>query len=603
MLLPVLLLFSFLLSGAQAQPQVTATARLSSDTLVPGQAATLTITVVIAPGLHINSFQPLEEFLVPTTITFKSQSGLSLGQVKYPVPEKMKFPFSENEMAVYAGTITISAQVTPAGDRVKSPGTITGTLRLQACSNVSCFAPQNIAFQAPFVFKAPAVQPPAPAPVAMDQTPAPVPAIAETTPVEIVDTPATGALTNEEQRANAVLGRGLLYALVAFFLFGMALNLTPCVYPVIPITISFFAQGAKPGQPRQWLPPLFYMLGIALVFALLGLVSSLAGKQWGFLFQSTWFVVAVAMVLLVMAASMFGAFEITVPSFLLTRASQVRQGAAGSLVMGLLVGFLIAPCAAGIIVGLVGLVAKLGLVVQGTLLFFAMGLGLGLPYLVLAMFSAGLSSLPRSGMWMVWVKKIFGLVLVGLALYFLLPQVKRAYNVHYMMFGVLTIFSGLYLGFLDHLPGIKRTFTIIRSVTGVLIVLVGLWLVHASTTPPRTTPDWIYYKGQPLTELQTPGRPLLLDFYAEWCTPCKKMDRVTFGDPRVLDAARNWTFVKVDCTQPDATLKQLQNDLRVSGYPTVILIGRDGVERVDLRMVEYTGPLTMLERLRQAEAP
>ena len=150
---------------------------------------------------------------------------------------------------------------------------------------------------------------------------------------------------------------------------------------------------------------LFYVIDIAAIFAVLGLISGLAGKQWGAQFQEPWFVVAITVVILAMAASMFGAFEITVPAWLTSRLGKSREGNIGALVMGLTVGVVIAPCAAGIIIGLVGLVAKMGIVVKGTLLFFIMGLGLGLPYLFLATFSGLLNRLPQSGMWMVWVRK------------------------------------------------------------------------------------------------------------------------------------------------------------------------------------------------------
>jgi thiol:disulfide interchange protein DsbD len=410
----------------------------------------------------------------------------------------------------------------------------------------------------------------------------------------------TTSLTSDELRAKEIIERGLVYALLAFFLFGLALNLTPCVYPVIPMTVSFFSgQGERKRQAMFFLAS-SYVLGIAIIFSLLGLISGLAGKQWGFLFQSTWFVIVIAMIILSMAASMFGAFEITVPSFLMRHLGKSRQGVIGSFLMGLTVGVVIAPCAAGIIIGLVGIVARLGIVAKGALLFFVMGLGLGLPYLFLAMFSGFMNRLPKSGMWMVWIRKLFGLLLIGVAIYFLLPQAKQINDQQGFYLGVLGIFGGLLLGFLERGEGYPRSFKIIRGIFGVLLILSGALLVNAALRPEPPAIDWVYHRGQSIEQLQEKNRPLLIDFYADWCAACSELDRKTFRDKKVVEKATEFVMVKVDCTSPDNKCTALTEKFRVSGLPTVVFINSKGEEIHGLRAVGFLGPAEMLGKMEEA---
>jgi thiol:disulfide interchange protein DsbD len=348
---------------------------------------------------------------------------------------------------------------------------------------------------------------------------------------------------------------------------------------------------------------IFYVLGIAIVFSALGLLSGLAGRQWGFLFQNTWFVIFITVIILAMAASMFGAFEITVPSFIMTRAGKGRRGFAGSFVMGLTAGVVIAPCAAGIVMGLVGIIAKLGLVIKGTLLFFAMVLGLGLPYLFLALFSGMMNKLPQAGMWMVWIRKLFGVLLVGVALYFLIPQAKQLHDQLGFYMGVLGIFGGILLGFLDQNQGYTRGFKVLRSVAGCVMIVVGIGMVNGALHDEDIRIDWTLYQSGILEKVAADDKPCLIDFYADWCIACRELDTRTFSNEDVAALAETFVMLRVDCTAPSPELRRVMKRFRVSGLPTIIFLDKEGEEVRDLRVVGFVEPDDMLKRMEKTLSP
>ena len=229
-----------------------------------------------------------------------------------------------------------------------------------------------------------------------------------------------------------------------------------------------------------------------------------------------------------------------------------------------------------------------------------MGLGLGLPYLFLAMFSGLMNRLPKSGMWMVWIRKLFGLLLIGVAIYFLLPQAKQINDQQGFYLGVLGIFGGLLLGFLERGEGYPRSFKIIRGIFGVLLILSGALLVNAALQPEPRGIDWVYYRGQSIEQLQEKNRPLLIDFYADWCAACKELDRKTFRDKKVVEKATEFVMVRVDCTSPDNKCTALTQKFRVSGLPTVVFINSKGEEIHGLRAVGFLGPAEMLRKMDEA---
>ena len=580
-------LFSCPCSGQNAESSqehqesdwLTVKAHISHETIHPGKSFHIALEAAIKKGLHIHSHDPGDEFLVPTIVEFGKTDGITYSPVSYPNAVFRSFAFSKRKLSVYEGKTVFFAQGTVSEEMPETTATVSGTLSYQACDDRACFMPTSVRFEAPLEI------------VGKDQ------------PVRLRDNPVfqqQASWSTEESHAKEVIEKGLIYAVAAFFVFGLALNLTPCVYPVIPMTIAFFGGQGEEKKGRTFILAMYYVMGIAIVFSVLGLISSMAGQQWGFMFQNPWFVIVMAMIILSLATSMFGAFEIRVPAFLMTYSGKARKGIVGSLVMGLTVGLVIAPCAAGIIIGLIGIVAKLGIVVKGTLLFFVMGLGLGLPYLFLAVFSGLLSRLPKSGMWMVWIRKLFGVLLIGVALYFLIPQGKQAHSQQGFYLGVLAVFGGIFLGFLESGQGYSRIFKTVRAVVGLIFIVAGGFAVNQAFHAKAETIAWVPYTNQSLEQLSKGNKPILIDFYADWCGACRELDNKTFSDAEVAKTADAFVMVKADFTSPDPDRQALLEKFKVSGLPTIVFIGTDGTILHHLRIVGFLGPKDMLQRMESA---
>lgn len=397
--------------------------------------------------------------------------------------------------------------------------------------------------------------------------------------------------------STALSRYGLAAALGSAFVVGLMTAATPCVYPMIAITVSVFGARRETRARAMWLSTAF-VLGLAALFVPLGLFAGLTGTVAGRLAGSAWVQGFEAVLMLGMALNMFGLFEISLPSSLQDRLSLVGGlGARGAFLVGFATGPIAAPCATAGLVGILDYVFQQRDVAGGGLALFAYSLGLGLPFWLVGSLSLGL---PKPGLWMDRVKSVFGVVLVVLGLYYLrhiFPAIAAPPSAFptSSWFFVALVAAGLALGAV-HLSlkdgtGVQRA----RKVAGVALAAVGgLWLV--AYEPPAPTIAWI----APTTDLPAIARqrhqPMLVDFGATWCAACEELLRHTFSDEAVRREARRFVTVKVDATESTPLIDALQARHRVRGLPTVLLIDSHGREVG--RVSEFVPAPRMLELMR-----
>jgi len=406
--------------------------------------------------------------------------------------------------------------------------------------------------------------------------------------------PLTDASVGAEEQAP-LEGWSMLWTLVAVFAGGMALNLTPCIYPLIPITVSYFAgrAGRRPG--RLLLHGLAYLAGLAAANSSLGVIAALSGSLMGEALRHPGVLVAVAGVLLGLAGSLFGMWEFRLPGSVTAAASKPRAGYVGSLLMGLTLGIVAAPCIGPFVLGLLTWVAGIGSPWLGFVVFFTLSLGLGLPLFVLALFSGRVEHLPRSGEWMIWMRKLMGWVLVFMAVYFVRPVVPETLGI--LLLSGAALAAGLHLGWIEGTGPGSRGFEWLRAAAGIgglvmAAVLLGTWL----SSGPGVA--WQTYSEARRTEARESGRAMVIDFSAAWCSPCLAMDRITFHDPAVVErTASEAVMVKVDLTRrKDPIQEGLIKEFDIKGVPTIVFLDHEGKERRHLRAVNYLSADQFLSR-------
>jgi thioredoxin:protein disulfide reductase len=412
--------------------------------------------------------------------------------------------------------------------------------------------------------------------------------------------PAGLAQSSEAPKAPGPLqGRAMIWTLLGIFVGGMALNLTPCIYPLIPITISYFGgQAAKEGEGQGKLVAygLCYMMGLAVTNSVLGVVASLTGGLMGAMLQNPFVLIVVAAVLIVFATSLFGLWEMRLPSGLTQAAAKSYTGYFGSLFMGLTLGVVAAPCIGPFVLGLLTWVASMGSPWLGFLIFFTLSLGLGLPLFFLAMFSGQLKKLPRSGGWMIWVRKLMGWVLVAMAVHFIRPILPGHGGT--ILIALVALAAGLHLGWIDKSQANFRAFPWLKGVAGITCLVLATFLV-ASWAMQGPGVTWKPYSEEILKEAQNLKKPVIIDFYATWCTPCREIEEVTLHDPLVVKQAESgFVMIKVDVTKGGNPLhERLLEQYEVKGVPTIVFLDTNGKEKRDLRLVDYLPSDQLLGRM------
>jgi thiol:disulfide interchange protein DsbD len=392
----------------------------------------------------------------------------------------------------------------------------------------------------------------------------------------------------------------MIWTLLGVFAGGMALNLTPCVYPLIPITVSYFGGHSGKGRGKLIGHGFLYIGGLSITNSVLGVVAALTGGLMGAALQNPVVLGMVAAILLFFATSLFGFWQFRLPRSLTQAAAQTYFGYFGTIFMGLTLGVVAAPCIGPFVLGLLTWVASMGSPYLGFLIFFTLSLGLGLPLFFLAIFSGQIEKLPRSGEWMIWVEKLMGWVLVGMAAYFIRPILPKTAGA--FVLAAVALAAAIHLGWIVKTETSFRLFEWFKSaalVVGLVMttLLIGGWVIRG----PGVT--WQPYSGELLSEARRTEKPVIIDFTADWCAPCRELDEVTFHDPEIVkQAKRDFVMIKVDLTRRGNPVHEdLLRQYGIKGVPTVVFLDREGGERRDLRLVDFLPADRFLIRMAEAK--
>jgi thioredoxin:protein disulfide reductase len=421
---------------------------------------------------------------------------------------------------------------------------------------------------------------------------------------------AAGAAPSDGGFAEA-LSEGPLYATLAAFASGLLVSFTPCVYPMVAVTVSVFGARSVKSRFEGFLLSAAFVAGIVLVFVPLGVVAGLTGGVFGALLSSPWVIVSLSVLFLALAASMFGAFELDLPSGLKNRlASSGGSGFWGALVLGMICGPIAAPCTGPFLTGILAWITQTQSAALGAGLMAAFAIGLGVPFFLVGTFAL---QLPKSGRWMMHVKSLLGLVLVVVALYFLstaFPALAAPARpgLAFRAVCALVVVAGLALGAVHKPFEGASTATRLSKAAGVVLAAGAGFLLLMGSIKPERTLAWELppAEGAPgsLTDLarqraREESRPLLVDFTAAWCVACKEMEKLTFTDERVQREAGRFVAVRVDVTDDeDPRVKATTKEHAVRGLPTVILYRSDGAEALRFtQQVDADEFLTGLERV------
>ncbi|WP_373020429.1 protein-disulfide reductase DsbD [Thiomicrorhabdus sp.] len=429
-------------------------------------------------------------------------------------------------------------------------------------------------------------------------------------------------LSETDQIADTLKNSSVWIVIATFFVFGLLLAFTPCVFPMIPILSSIIVgQGDQLTTRRAFVMSLVYVLAMSVTYTVAGVLAGVFGENLQAAFQNPWIIGSFSVIFLLLALSMFGFYELQLPSSLqskLTNLSNKQQGGTltGVAIMGFLSALIVGPCVAPPLAGALIYIGQTGDALLGGIALFAMSMGMGLPLLLLGT-SAG-KLLPRAGAWMDAVKAVFGVMLIGVAIW-MAERILPA-EIVLLAWALLFIISAVYLGTFESTEGksgwkkLFKGFGIALLLYGSMI-LIGLLAGGNSLFQPLKVFQGTGASGsqqaqhlnfqtiksiEDLENQLAKGQPVMLDFYADWCVSCKEMEALTFTDTSVQASLEGITLLQADVTANDAIDKALMKKFGIIGPPAILFFNPQGQEQKSLRVVGFKNAETFENITRQA---
>ena len=444
------------------------------------------------------------------------------------------------------------------------------------------------------------------------------------TPVNAAtSTIATKTQSEQDSITEKLKNGNILLNVIAFFGFGLLLSLTPCVFPMIPILSGIIVgEGEDITTRRAFTLSLFYVLAMALTYAVLGIIAGLFYINLQAAFQNPWIISLFSAVFVGLALSMFGFYELQLPASLQSRLNSMSntQSAGtvhGASIMGALSAIIVGPCVAPPLAGALLYISQTGNALLGGLALFAMGLGFGVPLLLIGS-SAG-SLLPRAGGWMDNIKQVFGVIMLAVAIWFLERILPAQFGL--LLWAALFVVCAVYLGALD---AVEAGWQRLWKGLGVLLLIYGLVLIvgaasggqniyrplqglvsNSTTTHQALAFNRIKNTEQldkAIEQASSRGKLVMLDFYADWCVVCKEMEEYTFSDARVRNLLSEVVLLQADVTANDEEDQALLRAYSLYGPPAILFFGSDGVERPAYRVVGFVNAEKFARHIEEVSA-
>jgi len=417
-------------------------------------------------------------------------------------------------------------------------------------------------------------------------------------------------LSEDQSIANELSSKNFFISLATFFGYGLLLSLTPCVFPMIPILSSIIvSKGGSLNAKKGFLLSLVYVVAMSLAYALAGVGASLLGFGIAGALQNIYVLGAFAAIFVILSFSMFGFYDIKLPSKfenLISKKSQNSSGLVGVFIMGFASALIVSPCVAAPLAGALLYIAQSGDAIYGGIMLFVMGLGMGAPLLVIGLSSGKL--LPRPGGWMDEVKKLFGFLMLIMAVWILARVLGAFFEL--LCYGVIGVFAAIYLGAFEAANSgwakFKKALCVLVFIYS-LMLIIGAFLGSKDAFSPlsglnlaKNESELNFKQAKNLNELnemiKSSSKPVLVDFYADWCASCKEIEHITFKDAGVKNALAKFTLIRIDVTSGGA-----QNDEMLRNFglidPPALLLFKDGEEQKSLRTIGFINAKNFIAKL------
>ncbi len=589
--------------------QLAGPVQANDDLLEPDKAFALRTRVLDDQRIELTYKIAKGYYLYRERFAFKAD-GAQLGAAELPAGQSKKDEFF-GDVETYRGELRFTLPVKEASaERIKLFATS------QGCADVGvCYPPYTHEAALRVAAASSAGGGGASSmPLGASQSSTPAAAAGSTSattnaPSDTSSSAASNAASSDEARYQGILSEGRFWGVVGFFfLAGLALTFTPCVLPMIPILSGIIAgSGDAVSRQRGFILSVTYVLGVAITYTAIGIAAALSGSLLSAALQNAWVLGVFALIFVVLSLSMFGLYELQLPQNIGSKmndtANRLQGGKITSVAaMGALSAAIVSPCVAAPLAGALLYISQTRDIALGGTALFALALGMGVPLILVGTFEGAL--LPKAGAWMEGVKKFFGVLLLAVAIWIVSPVLPE--QVVLLLWAALAIGVAVFLHAIDRLPDGASGYARLGKAVGVLALVWGVVLAIGAAAGSRDPLQPLaalrsgsapahaevkFERVRNLAELETrlasANRPVMLDFYADWCVSCKEMERFTFADEKVRARLGELTLLQVDVTANDADDKALLKRFKLFGPPGIVFFDKGGREIEGLRVIGY----------------